>query len=143
VIDLACVGNASCGKADAGRASPSRRVVGPLLLGLYDAEGRLDHVGFTSTLASADRPALTQRLEAIRAAPGSTGKAPRGPSRWSTERSGEWEPVRPELVAEVRFDPVTAGRFRHGTTFLRRRPDKPPRACTMIQIATLEPSAPG
>jgi ATP-dependent DNA ligase len=119
------------------------RAVGSLLLGLYNAEGRLDHVGFTSTLAGADRGALTRRLEAMRAAPGFTGNAPRGPSRWSTERNGEWEPVRPELVAEVRFDHVTAGRFRHGTTFLRWRPDKPPRACTMGQIAPPEPLALG
>jgi ATP-dependent DNA ligase len=117
------------------RYEHGRRVVGSLLLGLYDAEGRLDHVGFTSTLADLDRTALTKRLEAIREAPGFTGKAPGGPSRWSTERSGEWEPVRPELVAEVRFAHVGGDRFRHGTKFLRWRPDKPPKACTMDQIA--------
>ncbi len=111
------------------------REVGSLLLGLYDAEGRLDHVGFTATIADSERKALTTRLEALREPPGFTGKAPGGPSRWSTERSGEWEPVRPELVAEVRFDHVTGGRFRHGTKFLRWRPDKPPRTCTMAQIA--------
>jgi len=111
------------------------RKVGSLLLGLYDAEGRLDHVGFTSTIAESERAALTRRLETLRAPPGFTGKAPGGPSRWSTERSGEWEPVRPELVVEVRFDHVTGDRFRLGTRLLRWRPDKAPRQCTMEQIA--------
>jgi ATP-dependent DNA ligase len=111
------------------------RKVGSLLLGLYDAEGKLDHVGFTSTIAESERAALTRRLEALRAPPGFTGRAPGGPSRWSTERSGEWEPVRPELVVEVRFDHVTGDRFRHGTRLLRWRPDKAPRSCTMEQIA--------
>jgi ATP-dependent DNA ligase len=110
------------------------REVGSLLLGLYDAEGKLDHVGFTATIPNADRRALTTRLEALLAPPGFTGKAPGGPSRWSTERSGQWEPVRPELVVEVRFDHVSADRFRHGTRLLRWRPDKAPWQCTMEQI---------
>ncbi|WP_246691172.1 MULTISPECIES: ATP-dependent DNA ligase [unclassified Mesorhizobium] len=110
------------------------RDVGSLLLGLYNDDGRLDHVGFTSTIAREDRKDLTRRLEGLRAPPGFTGKAPGGPSRWSTERSGQWEPVRPELVAEVRFDHVTGDRFRHGTKFLRWRPDKDPRQCTFEQI---------
>jgi len=84
---------------------------------------------------------LTLRLEAMREPPGFTGRAPGGPSRWSTERSGEWEPVRPDQVVEVRFHHVTAGRFRHGTTFVRWRPDKPPSACTLDQIAPLAPAA--
>jgi ATP-dependent DNA ligase len=110
------------------------REVGSLLLGLYNDQGQLDHVGFTSTIAQEDRPLLTRQLEALRAPPGFTGKAPGGPSRWSTERSGQWEPVRPELVAEVRFDHVTGDRFRHGTKFLRWRPDKRPKQCTFGQI---------
>ncbi|HLJ70960.1 MAG TPA: ATP-dependent DNA ligase, partial [Roseiarcus sp.] len=81
------------------------------------------------------RPLLTRRLEKLRQPPGFTGKAPGGPSRWSTERSGEWRPVRPELVVEVRFDHATDGRFRHGTKLLRWRPDKAPRQCTFEQIA--------
>ena len=109
--------------------------VGSLLLGLYNDAGKLDHVGFTSTIAKDDRAELTRRLEAMREPPGFTGKAPGGPSRWSTERSGEWEPVRPELVVEVRFDHVTGDRFRHGTKFLRWRPDKAPKQCTFEQIA--------
>jgi ATP-dependent DNA ligase len=115
------------------RYATGARVVGSLLLGLYDDAGKLHHVGFT-TVAPALRAALTPRLEALRAAPGFTGRAPGGPSRWSTERSGEWEPLEPELVAEVRFDHVSGGRFRHGTRFLRWRPDKAPRQCTFEQI---------
>jgi ATP-dependent DNA ligase len=90
-----------------------------LLLRLYDSDGKLDHVGFTSTITEAERPALTRKLEKLRGGPGFTGKAPGGPSRWSTERSGDWESVRPELVVEVRFDHVTGDRFRHGTKLVR------------------------
>jgi ATP-dependent DNA ligase len=108
--------------------------VGSLLLGLYNAQGLLDHVGFTSTIANDERQALTRKLRALQAAPGFTGKAPGGPSRWSTERSGEWEPLRPELVVEVRYDHVTSDRFRHGTKLLRFRPDKSPRQCSIDQI---------
>ena len=111
-----------------------RAEVGSLLLGLYNAQGLLDHVGFTSTIANEERPELTRKLAALRAPPGFTGRAPGGPSRWSTERSGEWEPLRPELVVEVRYDHVTGNRFRHGTKLLRFRPDKPARQCTIDQI---------
>jgi ATP-dependent DNA ligase len=117
-----------------------RRAVGSLLLGLYDGEGKLDHVGFTATIADAERPALTRRLEAMRAPPGFTGNAPGGPSRWNTERTGAWEPVRPELVVEVRFDQVTGNRFRHGATLVRWRPDKAPRQCTFDQLGIAEPN---
>jgi ATP-dependent DNA ligase len=110
------------------------REVGSLLLGLYDAQGKLDHVGFTATITDNERPSLTKQLEALREGPGFTGKAPGGPSRWSTERSGEWEPLRPELVVEVRFDHVTGDRFRHGTKLVRWRRDKAPRQCTFEQI---------
>jgi ATP-dependent DNA ligase len=108
--------------------------VGSLLLGLYNAQGLLDHVGFTSNIAKKERAELTHRLLALRAAPGFTGRAPGGPSRWSTERSGEWEPLRTELVVEVGYDHVTSERFRHGTRLIRFRPDKPPRQCTIDQI---------
>ena len=111
------------------------RLVGSLLLGLYDADGRLNHVGFTSTIADAERPALTRRLEALAGGPGFTGDAPGGPSRWSTERSAEWTPLRPELVVEVLYDQVTGGRFRHGTRLLRERPDKAADQCTCDQLA--------
>jgi ATP-dependent DNA ligase len=109
--------------------------VGSLLLGLYDAEGRLNHVGFTSTIPNSERPTLTRKLEALIEPPGFTGNAPGGPSRWSTERSGQWQPLRPELVVEVEYDQITAGRFRHGTKLIRWRPDKAPTQCTTDQIA--------
>jgi ATP-dependent DNA ligase len=116
------------------RYGTGSREVGSLLLGLYDEAGKLDHVGFTSAIPASERPALTKRLEKLIAPPGFTGDAPGGPSRWSTERTGEWEPLRPELVAEVRYDHVTGKRFRHGTKFLRWRPDKAPGQCTMEQL---------
>jgi ATP-dependent DNA ligase len=121
------------------RYAQNSREVGSLLLGLYDEAGRLNHVGFTSAIPAEERPALTERLEALIEAPGFTGDSPGGPSRWSTERTGEWQPLRPELIVEVRFDHVTGGRFRHGTKFLRWRPDKAPGQCRMDQ---LQPAAP-
>ena len=114
-------------------ASKGRRV-GSLLLGLYDDEGLLNHVGFTSAFAGIDRDELTRRLEGLRGGPGFTGRAPGGPSRWSTERSGAYEPLRAELVVEVGFDHVSDQRFRHGTKLLRFRPDKAPAQCRMEQL---------
>jgi ATP-dependent DNA ligase len=111
----------------------AKRLVGSLLLGLFNSEGKLDHVGFTASIQSSERPALTKKLEGLVKPPGFTGKAPGGLSRWSTKRSMEWTPLRPKLVAEVQFDHFTGGRFRHGTKFLRWRPDKDPRDCTMQQ----------
>lgn len=108
--------------------------VASLLLGLYGADGKLHHVGFTSALKDVDKDELTARLEKLVAPPGFTGNAPGGPSRWSTERSGDWQPLKPKLVVEVQYDHVSDGRFRHGTKFLRWRPDKAPRQCTMEQI---------
>ena len=108
--------------------------VGSLLLGLYNDEGKLDHVGFTSGIPASERAALTKKLEALVEGPGFTGSAPGGPSRWSTERSGDWQPLKPELVAEVRYDHVTGDRFRHGTKFLRWRPDKGSEQCRMDQL---------
>ncbi|ACK52602.1 ATP dependent DNA ligase [Methylocella silvestris BL2] len=116
------------------RYAANSRKVGSLLLGLYDDAGKLDHVGFTSAISEAERQALTEKLEALRGPPGFTGRAPGGPSRWSTERSSKWEPLRPELVVEVCFDQVTDGRFRHGTRLMRWRPDKSPRQCKMAQL---------
>jgi ATP-dependent DNA ligase len=116
------------------RYERNSRLVGSLLLGLYNREGKLDHVGFTATLHDLDRQALTRQLEGLVMPPGFTGNAPGGPSRWSTERTGEWQPLRPELVVEVRYDHVSGGRFRHGTRLLRWRPDKAPRQCTFEQI---------
>lgn len=109
--------------------------VGSLLLGLYNDDGKLDHVGFTSTITDKERPALTKLLKTMIAPPGFSGKAPGGPSRWSTERSSEWQPLEPKMVVEVRYDQVTDGRFRHGTKMIRFRPDKAPKQCTFEQIA--------
>jgi ATP-dependent DNA ligase len=109
-------------------------LVGSLLLGLYDEDGLLHHVGFTSTIKREDKPALTKKLKVLIAPPGFTGNAPGGPSRWSTERSGEWEPLKTKLVVEVCYDHFSGGRFRHGTRLLRWRPDKAPRQCTLDQV---------
>jgi ATP-dependent DNA ligase len=112
----------------------ARREVGSLLLGLYDGSGRLDHVGFTSSITDEARPQLTGMLEALVEPPGFTGACPGGPSRWSSGRSGDWKPLRPELVVEVRYDHVAGDRFRHGTRLLRWRPDKVARQCTLAQL---------
>jgi ATP-dependent DNA ligase len=109
-------------------------VLGSLLLGLYDDAGLLHHVGFTSAFKASERKELTQRFEALKKAPGFTGNAPGGPSRWSTERSGEWEPLDPKTVVEVTYDHFTGGRFRHGTKIVRYRTDKAPRQCTLDQV---------
>jgi ATP-dependent DNA ligase len=123
------------------RYAEKREEVGSLLLGLYDDRGLLDHVGFTSALKSEDRVVLTRQLERLVQPPGFTGNAPGGPSRWANARSAEWHPLKPELVVEVRYDQVTARRFRHGTGFLRWRPDKDPKQCTFDQLAPeLRPS---
>lgn len=112
-----------------------------LLLGLYDEAGALHHVGFTSSFKAADRPALLNRLEKHRGGPGFTGKAPGGPSRWKQGEETPWQPLLPELVVEVIYDQVTGGRFRHGTRFLRWRPDKAPGQCRCDQLhAELRPA---
>jgi ATP-dependent DNA ligase len=116
------------------RYNEGKPVVGSLLLGLYDDEGRLNHVGFTSTIKATDKPALTKKLEKLIAPPGFTGNAPGGPSRWSTKRSGEWNPLKPKLVVEVCYDHFSGDRFRHGTRLMRWRPDKAPRQCTLDQV---------
>jgi len=116
------------------RYASGARVIGSLLLGLYDKAGLLHHVGFTSAFKAEEKPALTKKFEALKKAPGFTGNAPGGPSRWSTERSGEWEPVDPKIVVEVTYDHFTGGRFRHGTKIVRWRKDKAPRQCTLDQV---------
>ena len=117
------------------RYGSKTREVGSLLLGLYDQNGLLNHVGFTSSIAVRDRAAWTDELEALIEPPGFTGNTPGGPSRWATERTGEWQPLTPKIVVEVLYDQVTAARFRHGTKLLRRRPDKSAKQCTMDQLA--------
>ena len=115
------------------RYASKAKIVGSLLLGLYDGD-LLNHVGFTSSMPAAGRVALTRKLERLVEPPGFTGQAPGGPSRWSTDRSAEWQPLRPELVVEVQYDHFTGARFRHGTKFLRWRPDKAPGQCTIGQV---------
>lgn len=114
------------------------RVVGSLLLGLYDREGKLDHVGFTSSFAGELRASVTKEVRARAGGAGFSGKAPGGPSRWSTRRTDEWVAVRPDLVVEVEYDHFTGGRFRHGTRFIRWRPDKKPESCGMEQVERRE-----
>jgi ATP-dependent DNA ligase len=116
------------------RYARGARFLGSLLLGLYGDDGLLHHVGFTSAFKASERRALTRKFEALRKSPGFTGNAPGGPSRWSTDRTGEWEPVAPQVVVEVAYDHFTGDRFRHGTKLLRWRPDKKPRQCTMDQV---------
>jgi len=120
------------------RYASKKPIVGSLLLGLYDDQGLLHHVGYTSSLTELDRKAITRMFERLRKPSdkggGFSGRAPGGPSRWSTKRSGEWESLDPKLVVEVRWDHFTGGRFRHGTKFLRWRPDKPPQQCRMEQV---------
>ena len=116
------------------RYAEKKKVVGSLLLGLYDDDGLLHHVGFTSSFKDRDRREITDRLAPLIEPPGFTGKAPGGPSRWSTKRSTEWEPLKPTLVVEVQYDHFTGGRFRHGTQLLGWRPDKAPRQCTLDQV---------
>ncbi|HEY0568746.1 MAG TPA: ATP-dependent DNA ligase, partial [Xanthobacteraceae bacterium] len=115
------------------RYNEGKDVAGSLLLGLY-GDGLLHHVGFTSNIRAQDKKALTAKLEKLIAAPGFTGNAPGGPSRWSTKRSAEWKPLKPKLVVEVCYDHFAGGRFRHGTRLLRWRPDKSPQQCTMDQL---------
>jgi ATP-dependent DNA ligase len=116
------------------RYASEGKVLGSMLLGLYDEAGLLHHVGFTSSFKSDEKPALTKKLEKLIKPPGFTGNAPGGPSRWATERSAEWQPLASKLVIEVQYDHFTGGRFRHGTKFLRWRPDKKPQQCTFDQV---------
>jgi ATP-dependent DNA ligase len=122
------------------RYASKGHVVGSMLLGLYDSEGKLNHVGFTSSFTVEERKKLLETLNPYIAEQkqgdglGFSGNAPGGPSRWATERSTEWTPLRNELVCEVEYDHFSGGRFRHGCKFLRWRPEKDPRACTYDQV---------
>jgi ATP-dependent DNA ligase len=116
------------------RYNEGKPVVGSLLLGLYDDDGLLQHVGFTSTIARNEKPALTEKLEKLIGPPGFTGNTPGGPSRWSTGRSSQWQPLKPKLVVEVCYDHFSGERFRHGTRLVRWRPDKAPHQCRFDQV---------
>jgi ATP-dependent DNA ligase len=118
------------------RWDAQRKSLGSLLLGLYGHDGKLAYVGHTSSFSVEKRRELLEMLLPMREEGHlPMGRMPGGPSRWSRGRETEWEPIRPELVCEVAYDKLQSGeRFRHGTTFLRWRPDKPPRECTFDQI---------
>jgi ATP-dependent DNA ligase len=116
------------------KSNDGNKVVGSLLLGLYDDQGLLHHVGFTSAIKKDDKPALTAKLTPLIAEKSFTGNTPGGPSRWSTERSTQWCPLQPKLVVEISYDHFSGERFRHGTSILRWRPDKAPKQCTLEQL---------
>jgi ATP-dependent DNA ligase len=122
-------------------------VVGSLLLGLYDSRRVLHHVGVTSAFTMATRKALVAELEPLRKnalgshpwrewaeAEGMNQRMPGGHSRWSAGKDLSWEPLRIERVCEVKYDHLQGDRFRHATTFLRWRPDKPPGECRYDQL---------
>ena len=109
--------------------------VASLLLGLYDREGLLHHVGFSSAFSAEQRPELLALLQPLNGPSAFTGSAPGGVSRWSKDgKASEWVPLRAELIAEVAYDQVTGNRFRHGTTVRRWRADKRPDQCTFDQL---------
>jgi ATP-dependent DNA ligase len=118
------------------RYSSDGKKIASLLLGLYD-DGVLSHIGFISGFTAAERAKLLPLVEPLIQPPGFTGRKPGGPSRWSTERSAEWQPLKPEIVVEVTYDHFTGGRFRHGAGFVRWRPDKLPAQCTMDQVSAI------
>jgi ATP-dependent DNA ligase len=119
------------------------RSVGSLLLGLYDDQGVLHHVGHTSSFKAGEKRALVETLRPYATEDENDGfglgRTPGGPSRWTQGRDQSWVRLRPELVCEVTFDHLQGNRFRHAATFRRWRPDKPPRACTFDQIAVTVP----
>lgn len=117
------------------------KIAGSLLLGLYDSEGLLHHVGFTSAMSVEMRKELTPKLKKLAGGAGFTGKAPGGPSRWNSGRESEWVPLQPKLVVEVQYDHFSGDRFRHGTAFLRWRPDRKPISCTFGQLKLAKGSA--
>ncbi len=125
-------------------------VVGSLLLGLLDDEGVLHHVGVASGFSAVRRKEFVDAVEPYRAdgsdghpwcageQPG--GRVPGGQSRWSAGKDLSWEPLRPELVAEVSYDHLQGDRFRHATSFRRWRPDRHPESCTYAQLDTPVPT---
>ena len=130
------------------------RVIGSMLLGLYDDKGTLHHVGVTAAFPMAQRKALVDTLAPYRegalenhpwrewasAMAAAGGRMPGGQSRWNAGKDQSWEPVRPELVVEVRYDHLQGDRFRHGTTFVRFRDDRKPESCTYSQLEEAAPA---
>jgi len=126
-------------------------VVGSLLLGLFDGQGVLHHVGVASGFTAARRRELVAELEPYRAAAldghpwramasGPEGRVPGGQSRWSAGKDLSWEPLRPELVCEVSYGQLQGDRFRHGTHFVRWRPDRQPPSCRYDQLEAPVPA---
>lgn len=118
--------------------------VGSLLLGLYDGAGVLHHVGHTSSFKAAEKRELAELLAPLVTEDDSEGfgrgRTPGAPSRWSSGAQAAWMRLDPALVCEVAFDHLQGDRFRHGTTFRRWRPDKPPEECTYDQLETAVPA---
>jgi ATP-dependent DNA ligase len=128
--------------------------VGSLLLGLYDEAGTLHHVGVASSFTAARRKELVDELAPLRenavdghpwrewaeADAHAERRMPGGLSRWNATKDMSWAPLRPELVAEVRYEHVMAGRFRHGARLTRFRPDRDPRSCTYGQLDEVAPA---
>ena len=128
-------GSVAKGKTDRASLDSSKSSeIGSLLLGLYDGEGILHFAGHTSSFSRQARVELKQKVEPLKGRGGFSGRAPGGPSRWSTRLSDQWEPLEPILVCEVQYDHFSQGRFRHGTRFLRWRPEKDPGSCTFEQV---------
>lgn len=129
------------------------QAVGSLLLGLYDENGELVHVGVVGAFPDERRRALFEELQPLVttfedhpwswAEQAVAGNSPRGPgsSRWSAGRDVTFVPLRPERVVEVRYDHMEGDRFRHTAQFVRWRPDRDPRSCTFGQLE--EPVGPG
>jgi ATP-dependent DNA ligase len=115
--------------------------IGSLLLGLYDDAGLLNFVGHTSSFTDEKRKELAKSVKPLEGGTGFTGTAPGGPSRWSVKRNMDWVPLDPILVCEVRYDYFSQNRFRHGSVFLRWRPDKDPKSCTLEQVLVKRPRA--
>lgn len=128
-------------------------VVGSLLLGLYDTEGRLHHVGVTASFTMVRRRELVDELSSYRmnasethpwqgeVADGDRTRRPGAPSRWNPKGESTFEPLRPELVCEVAYDHMQGDRFRHATTFRRWRADRTPESCSYEQVETVIPLA--
>lgn len=109
--------------------------IGSLLLGLYDEDGVLQHIGHTSAFKAKERRDILAMLKPLEGGTSfGEGRTPGGPSRWAQGKDTSWVPVKPELVCEVGFDHVDAGAIRHGARFFRWRPDKPPRDCHFSQL---------
>jgi ATP-dependent DNA ligase len=115
----------------------AKDAVGSLLLGLYDGAGELHHVGVTSSFTLETRRQLVGELAPLRT--GEPPRVPADPSRWSAGKDLSWEPLRPERVCEVKYDHLQGDRFRHATTFVRWRPDKPPQECRYDQLEAVAP----